>query len=443
MTDHQPKNIAELVDRMGHHRDTYDEALERALPEQLAEQVRQTSNLTRSALGVDRDNLAVLFGEQTYGPGPLKVLGKRLLGTAARNYAGVVRVELMASSDAVGSEPDLRAFKLPNTQHKLGHSVINLLPGWRKIAFRATDAVDSPTVAHVKTIRDAAYNLYNRGVAAPFLDRLEATYVAIPDNYAAANTQILRDYESKLGIDGDVLVHDGDVDTFIAQNGGLDVILALWPSFLAAARRHAVDGVRIPNQHEAPFYLYHDCGGRMEVSIASADSAITGHETNLATKCLDCNHQENTTVGDVLASGRRLAFRAMARVTAYSLFGLGDGHITGGGSVYNAPTAGAFRELGLPYFPIIHMSKTNDEGERTGVIEYSSGALAKKKAETQQGFQAASELVREGGVSMADLEISTNPDVVRDAIAIAMHKPGAFGPHSRVRVPKNEEQNGT
>ena len=440
MTDRpQPRSVAEFTDQMAQHRETQSEALGRVLPQDLAERINETSQRTRQALGIGPDELALFFGEQTYGPGPQKVLGKRVLGRAAHLYAGTTSVELMASSDAIGSEPDLRAFKLPNVQNKVGFTVLNLLPGWKRAANRATDACESPTPEALASLRDTAYNLYNRGVAAPFLNRLSAVYEANP-NYAKANTALLRDYETDLGIAGDILVHDSDIETLIAQNGGLEAIMALWPSFLAAAREHSVDGVRIPNDHEAPFYLYHECGGRMEVVIHTADPTRTDYETPLIADCQNCDHQEDTTVSEVLGSGRRLTFRAMARVAAHSLF-LGDGHITGGGSIYNIPTEDAFKTLGIPYFPLMHMAKTDADGDRSGVFQYDSAVLSKKKAQQLPGYEAAKALVHEGGVSMADLEISTSPASVRAGIEAALASPGNFGPHSRVVVPKEQTEN--
>jgi hypothetical protein len=219
--------------------------------------------------------------------------------------------------------------------------------------------------------------------------------------------------------------------------------MTLWPSLISAAREHSIEGVRIPNDHEAPFYLYHDCGGRMEVVIHAANPATSGRETPLIVDCMNCDHQEDTTIGDVLNSGRKLTFRAMARVAAYSLFGLGDGHITGGGSIYNTPTEGAFRDLGLPYFPLMHMAKVDANGEHTGLFDYISAATTKKKAQRHPGYEAAKELVRTGGVSMADLEISATRSDVKAGIEAALSDPGSFGPHNRIFVPREGQGYGT
>lgn len=442
MSERQPQSIAEFTDRMTQHHDTHDDRVYAALPEPLADKVVGAGHALRAEMGLSWAGLGVFFGEQTYGPGPQKVLGKRLLGRAAQLYAGATTIELMASQDAVGSESDLRTFILPNSQSREGISRINLLPGWKKIGFQATINVPSPTADQIKIMNNSVTGLYDKGKPVDFLHRLEAAYLANPDSYGQANTTILRDYESALGIAGDQLYHDGYIDSLIAQRGGLEAMLQLWPNFVEAAQNHAVEGVRIPDAQEAPFYLYHDeCGGRMNVSLPAHHDAAAAMDTPLDVACMHCDHTESVTPGDVIEAKRTLTFRAMSRVAAYSLFRLADGQITGGGSIYNAPTAGAMEQLGLPYWPLMHMSKTTGTAHEHRLFNYWSAATTKKKARTLPNFDVMAKILFAGKVSMADLEISTNAEDVRQAIEDALQKPGAFTPYSRIDVPPAEATN--
>lgn len=441
MSIHQPGTVAEFVDGMDEHRRSQEAALNIALPGDLAAMAAEVGQRTREALGIPHDGLVIILGEQTYGPGPQKVAGKRLLGNAASRYAGVTVVELFASQDALGSEPDITNFRLPNPQPAVGTIAVNMLPNWRRSAHLATAATASPDTSHVEKMSSTIAGLYPQRAAAAFLVRMGTAYANHPNNYGAANAEMLRDYEETLGIAGDVMVHDGQLETLIAQNGGLQVMMALWPAFVTAARKHAIEGVRVPDTDEAPFYLYHqDCGGRMNVRTMTSDPAAAGLETHVAAQCLHCKHSEAVTLGEIIDSGRTLSFRAMARVAAYSLFGIADGHVTGGGSIYNAPTEAALKDLGLPYYPLMYMSKVDGQGQHTALFQYESGTTRRKKASTLAGYEAAKQQVREGRVSIADLEISTSAEAVRAGIEDAMRDPGAFNTHSRIVVPLDREK---
>jgi hypothetical protein len=176
----QPRTIEEFTDRMAWQREELPRAIDRVLPDDLAELVHGTGERTRGVLGLPEDQLIVFFGEQTYGPGPQKVAAKRLLGHAARLHAGATSVEFMASSDAIGSEPYLRSFELPNSQTPAGFTSINLLPGWKHTPHRAARATHSPSPEHVEKIAGTVRNIYDRGMATAFLDRLAEAYGTHP-----------------------------------------------------------------------------------------------------------------------------------------------------------------------------------------------------------------------------------------------------------------------
>jgi hypothetical protein len=179
----------------------------------------------------------------------------------------------------------------------------------------------------------------------------------------------------------------------------------------------------------------------MEATLPSGHDGAAQMETALNVACLHCDHTEQVTPGDIVDAHRTLTFRAMSRVAAYSLFRLADGQITGGGSIYNAPTTGAMEQLGLPYWPLMHMSMTSRDGTPTALFDYQSAAETKKKAQSSAGYKPMAELLAQGSVSMADLEISTDAASVRQAIDDAMADPGKFGPYSRVTIPRPEVTN--
>ncbi|HUS26546.1 MAG TPA: hypothetical protein VMY99_04340 [Nevskiaceae bacterium] len=435
MIEQLPQSVAEFSDHMAGHAAAHSARLHSALPDHLAGQVTETTRAIRDTLGVSETDTVVVFGEQPYGPGWQKVLGKRVLARAVTRDSGATTIETMASQDAVGSEIGLRACTLPSAQKPDGVLSVRLLPNWKKVSANAAITVPSPTPEQLQTIRQSIGNLYNPGAADDFLDRIETAYTADSDSYGRANTAILRGYETRLGIEGDQLVHDGYLDTLIAQKGGLQALLQLWPQFVRAAANHATPTVRAPASHEAPFYLYHDeCGGRMSVATHTDNPSTPTMETPLAACCLQCAHTETIAPADIVAQGRTLTFRAMARVAAYSLFRVGDGHITGGGSAYNQPVKAALKQLNLPYWPIMHMAVVNRQGEPSALFDYQSAATTKRRASSQPGYTPMVAALQQGNVSMADLEISTTPAQVRSAIQESLQHPGAFGPHSRINV---------
>lgn len=438
----KPISTQEFADAMAEHRIELREAQERSLTPELIDLTIKARTAVSNVLELTPNRLVVIFGEQTYGLNePPKVLGKRLFANALERGHGVQTVEMFATHDSAGSEPGIYRMQVPNPQNPDGFQSLNILTGWKKRRQSPTASFRSPTETEIAVFDQTLSTLYGGTKADSLIRFMSGPYTTHADNYAKANIDILRRAEALIGLKIERFITEDVLDTKIARNGGMEVILHLWPKLSAEAQKVSNPGVRIPLSNEAPFLLYHqdgECQGRMQVEFVHLKDAPNLDSPILST-CLECNHSETLTSRMVIERERLLTWRAIPRVFLYSALGIADGHITGGGSVYNKTAQTASRNIGIPYFPITWMDKNNDDGEQEGIFRYQSFSVTKKPNMQQMpGYQKAVRFVHEGGAAMADLFLSIGvgqlKNVVEDALA------SGIDTKSRLECPEPEHK---
>lgn len=424
-------SVLQFVTEMHHHRRDLVNAVERGFDPSTADAVFKTGRETRRQLRISELGVTVLYGEQGYGLNESpKVLGKRVLARAVAKH-DVHTVEMFAIQDVVGSESGIYRATLPNPQSNNGELMLNVLPGWKRLRDSATSSFASPTSDQLAEMCKSLSGLYGNEKAEAFVAWVNSIYTQHPNNYGLGQAHLLMDLERHIGLSAQQHTTEDILDTAIAANGGMEIMLGLWPRLAIAAGKYPVEGVRVPDPTEAPFVLYHNhetdgsCGGRMNVSFvdtrtetAKASGIVLPltMESAMQCSCLECKSTVVLTPEQVLHQRRPLTWRAMPRVAAYSLFGIAEGHITGGGSVYNAPTAGAMKELGLPYFPLMNMDKRNADGDKVGIFIYDSYLTRRKGADKQKFHAQAIQVVTEGRAAMMDMVLSLGRSRLRDAV---------------------------
>src|SRR3989304_9269308 len=429
MKEYQPVSSQEFIDTVNTHKENHLIMVEKSLPTNIVEIVHKTSERTRKSLHIKPEDTVVILGEQTYGLNEkAKVIGKRLLATSASAH-GLQPLEMFASYDVVGSEGGIYRMQVPSPHSKDGFASVNILSGWRNGKNRATSGFRSPSSEELQSSFETVKGLYGAPKSEKLLEYMLKRYKQ-SKNYAEANMQILRDFENQIGLEIKRNVTENTLDTQIAINGGMEVMLHLWPKIISIASSYSVDGVRVPGVQETPFYLYHngDCMGRMESRFLPNEKI--GMETPIMSRCMHCGHEETSTAGDIIEKEGKSTWRAIPRVIAYSTLGIADGHITGGGSVYNEVAETVSNSIGIPYFPIIHMSKSIGNGGREGIFDYQSSAIGNKG----QSVEKATNFVIEGNASMVDLILSIGVDQLKQSIAETLES-GVYT-DSRVKCPE-------
>lgn len=403
----------QFADKMFLHRESRLVNVSKILPPNLVDLVENSRNKTRNLLKLKESDVIVLFGEQTYGLNESpKVLGKRLFAQGLKDH-GIKQVELFASFDIASSEGGIYRMQLPSPNSPEGNVSINILAGWKKRKNVATSGFRSPTADELSTGIATISSLYGKTKADNINNFLERYYLN-QENYAHANINILRDFERQIGLAMETFVTEDTLDTQIAQSGGMEVILFMWPDIVKHSKLNETPGVRVPEIEETPFHLYHtqdECYGRMHSQFTGMQNNEVLMDTKLFSTCMQCGHSETTTPSEVVSSGRPITWRAIPRVVAYSTFGIGDGHITGGGSIYNETAKKTANALGIPYFPITHMSKHNSLDAKSGLFYYQSPACSKGRFPV-----IAEKFVMEGRAAMADLLLSVGVNQLKDAI---------------------------
>lgn len=422
------KAFAELAHNFPKAREAAWEATMPAAMIYLAHEVREK---TRQGLGIDPNATVVILGEQTYGLNEKdKVLGKRLAAKALEKE-GVVGLELFASHDVAGSESGIYRMQIPQP-NKDGYVSLNVLPGWKNRKNTATVGFGVPSEGDLNQMFSTLNGTYGKAKS----DGYKAYVTNIfsnQGNYGYANAELLRQTQTNIGLDLPFSTHEGTLDKLVAKNGGMEVMLFIWPELVKESKGHQIDGVRNPEIEETPFQLYHhddNCHGRMESKFIDMTRSI-GIETPIESRCMECGHREITTPGAILDSNRPITWRAIARVFAYSSLGIADAHITGGGSIYNEVARETSEALGYPYFPITHMSKTDMNGNKTGIFQYETSAVLKG---SETGALAAREFVKTGRASVIDLVLSAGFTQLRDSIENALNSNPSI--NSRVNIPR-------
>lgn len=441
---HRPVSTQEFVDAMAKHRIGLKESQEKLLTPRLIDLTIKARTAVSDALELKPDRLAVIFGEQTYGLNePPKVLGKRLLAKALENGHGIQTVEMFASFDSVGSEPGIYRMQVPNPQNSDGFQSLSVLTGWKDRKHSPTASFRSPTEEEIVVFEKTLCTLYGRTKAGSLVRLMSDSFRLHGDNYANANIDILRRAETLIGLEIERFVTEDVLDTKIARNGGMEVILHLWRKLTVEGRKLPSPAVRVPSYEEAPFWLYHEneeCQGRMQVEFHNlSENYSLNLESPLSATCLGCGHKEHLTPGVVVEEGRTLTWMAIPRVFLYSTLGIADGHITGGGSVYNEIVNTASRNMGITYFPLIWMARNNDNGERWGLFQYKSFSVTRKdKLHRMPGYPKAVRFVNEGRAAMADLFLSIGVGQLRNVVEDALA--GGIDTKSRLECPEPEDK---
>lgn len=425
----------QFVDAMADQRQALEKSWEEVLSPDVTELVINARHKIQEYLNLNPESFTVIFGEQAYGLNERpKVVGKRLLGRALERH-GVQQVELFANYDSAASEAGIRRMELPNPHTADGVYRVNILTGWKKKTQTPTAAFRSPSEEELQKIMASLRGNYSHLKAMSFVDYLRQSYTT-GMNYADANIDLLRKFQEQIGLVIERFVTEDKIDTKIAQSGGMEIMLKLWPSLSEASHNNGQENVRVPDMNEAPFYIYHRdgaCNGRMHGTFQEELQQIR-LDSCLSAKCLECGHTENLTPQEVVDSQRIVTWRAIPRVFLYSALGVADGHITGGESVYNDVVAKASGEIGIPYFPITWMDKKDANGNLSGIFQYESFANTRKNdLSALPGYQNSVQTVNDGSAAMADLIISIGMSGLKQAVNEFLEKQVSTA--SRVQCP--------
>lgn len=394
-----------------------------------AEQVHLRQDLIRLQEAVHQtipyDHLAVITGEQPYGAlGTTKVLTKRLLAqTLSETYGDVTPIELFNNHDLVGSESRFFRLELPTVGAKDGIFKINLLTEKLRRGGLTAQGVllsNETLIEQVTKARSALPIHYPSTVVNRErfqLDESRAdewvrsyTSPSTDDSskrasYSDAHIAWLTDLEKHVGLEMKHIIREGTFDLMLLKNGGVEILNNLWEQGLHNLRDENYESIALKLDDTAlsatPFNIAED-GVRLLSKYTNSDKSLieTMHPHTKETGVL--------TLDEALSGSYGISLKAVPRVVLYSLSGM-DGHITGGGSVYNADAQHFMETFSLPYFPIMHMSARDEHG-KIGTLQYSSTAFLRRE------HPLAVRQVREGGVSLLDLIISCNLDDIQQAI---------------------------
>ena len=415
--DHKNISAQQFADQVSSHGKRLAKAVENTLPPALVDAFNNARLRTREALELTPDDIIVIFGEQTYGLNePPKVIGKRLLAKGLEQKHGIRSIELFASFDMAGTEGGIYRMQLPSPTTPEGYCVLNVLSGWKKRKYAATAGFRCPTPEEMQRAYSTMESLY-RSKRAIGMREFLTHYYGISPNYAEANIDILRSFEKQIGLQVETSVREESLDTKLAQNGGMQIMLHMWPELSRQANNHNhYEGVRVPNGNEAPFQLYHttdpSCVGRMITHLVQKEGQVAGMDSQVYAKCMQCSFEETTSPQDIINQGRPLTWKAIPRVVLYSTI-VADGHITGGGSIYNQAAKEGSERIGIPYFPITWMDKQDQEGNKVGVFNYQSTSTFREKGAY---VSEAKSFVREGKAAMADLVLSIGVEQLKGSI---------------------------
>ncbi len=379
--------------------------------------------------------LHVITGEQPYGAyGRPKVLAKRLLSKALQFHNPEIKViELFASNDLIGSEEGFWRLTLPTkTAGPDGVVSQNVLSDKFRANGKTARGLLLPheyvTGQVQKIIQNTRHHYpgnlpYNKGSrydlsvitewAHSYGITIDSNNPAphAPENYADAHINWLVALEKKLGLETDYVTEEGEIDLMLARQGGVEVIQSLWKTGLSSMMERSIPTISLKLTPEeiarTPFNLARE-GNRLVTRFHPEDDSLI--------EAITKDGIETLTLDQALSGDFEFSWKAVPRVVLYSLSGL-DGHVTGGGSVYNAD-AQLFMDINnLPYFPIIYMNPQIN-GETVSVLQYQT-------VSSGRNFDMAKEQVRKGKVSLLDFVMSCDTEEARAKIeeTILTHQP--------------------
>ncbi len=438
---------------------TVDEYLEavtsryKTTNENLPPGISELRNLWRGLIGINPGQIAIVLGEQSAGLNePPLVLGKRLVATAiSKENPAIKIVDFRAQSDVVGSEPGLRRIVLPNPHQPDGIETVNILSG--------KQYQDSPTSRvpalelDLQRLSTTLAKIYGR--RNPNLGMLEAWFDRVGEFKNVAEFQ---DYllENLVGQLVEIIPRrfiDYQLETEIFIKGGYGLIMELWPILLELVNKaqdeHNIRNLRVPNQDEAPFYIiFHDDPSSGEITPSKKPKMIPRGRVLMEerdgkrifhwcesphARIVSASMSEEDIFDQIYRGLISVVFRTIPRAVILSL--IFDGHITGGGALYNIEIAEIFPQIfnGIPHYPITYMTPRNKFNE--GIFRYNSYPLRKTGA--PHIHEALNAVIR-NAVSLYDMILSIDPveasQLIREVINI---KKGNFPFNLRLDLTKS------
>lgn len=373
------------------------------LPE-VALELRQN---VRESFGIKPDTAWIVLGEQSVGLNePPLVIGKRVLGAFLASK-GSSCLHYYAESDVVNSEPGLYRLELPDPTNQEGIRRIHWLSSDKFNQVPANRV--SLDEINIERVIDELAKIYDRHSLRfrAFLGDLvqETSPLFSPaQNYAEMMNHLQGRLLSELGLLSRKKTSDVDFDSMLAKEGGLDLVLQLWPTIVDLSNKYKKlwDRVRIPEKNEAPFYVYlSGCPIRAKVFFDEEKDGYFIAVHPFRREFLRSFNKDQIMDGEI-----PITFRAIPRVLLFS--SIFDGHVTGGGAGYNKITREVFKEIfGIDYFPLTWMDLVDENNQLLGLFQYQSLALRRKRRE---GYSIAEEMVRRGLVSALDLYLSLPPN---------------------------------
>jgi hypothetical protein len=427
----KPTTPQQFLDQVGNHLPSVEESVERLLPPKVADLAFLCRRETRKMINIPPEALVIIFGEQAYGLNePPKVIGKRVFACTLGD--SVVPLEMFATFDVVGSEAGIYRMQIPNPSNPEGYTSLTILKDHKRRPNAPTNGFRAPTIEELEKVFATLAGSYGLPKSETLKEIFRSSYEQRNNpNYALANVDLLRRFEKAIGLQIENYLTEDTLDTILAQNGGMELMFFLWPTLVIEANKHPFEGVRTPAMEETPFQLYHqerpDCLGRMRAIFVTNpyENSVVHLDTPITATCMECDESIDLTAQQILEEKRKITWRAIPRVILYSTTCI-DGHISGGGSIYNQQAKAATTGIGLPYFPLTWMEK----GPR-GIFVYNSAAFGKAKDENNPGYT----FVHEGKAAMVDLLLSAGTAQIKQSIAEAIQDP-SFSTSTRISCPR-------
>lgn len=360
------------------------------------------------------ESLVVIFGEQSVGlNAPSVVFGKRVVAGCLPE--GVLAFDYRAQTDVAGSEPGLHQVVLPNPFSPPGVESISLVPNeWHQVPTCNISAVKMNLSRGLYPLLEKIYSSKN-----PRLPLLKQT---IDNNLKQRNLsmaqlmdEIFKGFLTELGLSFPQIL-DYEFDTFSFLNGGFELIMERWGEILELARQTQNQSerkyCRVPSPNEAPFFV-------ISLNKPYQRARILYDATKKVFRGVSPYNENNETrelippftiseLYDVVNAGEvAVAWRAIPRAILLAL--IFDGHISGGGALYNKIVGPVFEEIfGIPYYPTTFLAPYILSSEETilGPLQYQSVACRKTAAPY---LREAQEAVRGNLVSLLDFYLSIKP----------------------------------
>lgn len=400
------------------HADAFDDTVDSERMDHLRPHLLRMRQAVTDAFGPET---AIIGGEQSIFPLP-KNLGKLMALQVLSQHYGMRSINLRAPLDIARSEVDIRRVDLPSYGSESGMDSFNLLStkmvGSRKgvmtiqgfplpdqkLADNAKRFVGLMQQQYPGSFRNGNTNETNldQAVLADFMacygmdldgNRLDAMPdhiqelalcpdvngipqmdIVLPDNLAQAHENWFIMLQRRLGVDSEITVSEEVIDRMLLKSGGHEVLSEIMTASRRKLRESGYDPVAMNLSEERDLQTWFNMSkdGIRYGTFFTDDSYSQISVYNPETKEVE----ETVSVDDVLADDSEwsLSLRAVERVTLYSLAGLG-GHITGGGSVYNADARAVLGAMDIPYYPIWSFSKTDEDGNKITPVQYMSMAL--------------------------------------------------------------------